>query len=51
VQEEGQPELAPATRYGVQQVIILIPLLVIGIALVQEYTHRHSGPRGADGYS
>jgi len=36
---EGQPELVHATRYGIQQVIILIPLLVVMLALVQE-SHR-----------
>jgi hypothetical protein len=34
--EEGQPELAHARRYGVQQVIILVPFLVVVLALVQE---------------
>lgn len=36
VNEEGQPELAHAKRYGVQQVIILIPFLVVILALIQE---------------
>lgn len=34
--EEGQPEFAQAKRYGIQQVIILVPLLVVIAALVQE---------------
>ena len=33
---EGQPELAHAKRYGVQQGIILIPFLVVILALSQE---------------
>ena len=36
VKEEGQPELAHAKRYGVQQIIILIPFLVGVLALMQE---------------
>ena len=36
VVEEGQPELARAKWYGTQQVIILVPLLVILLALMQE---------------
>ena len=36
VKGEGQPELTNAKRYGVQQVIILIPFLVVIMALVQE---------------
>jgi hypothetical protein len=34
--QEGEPELAHAKRYGIQQVIILIPFLVVILALVQE---------------
>jgi len=34
--EEGQPELAHAKRYGVQQIIILIPFLVGVVALMQK---------------
>ena len=33
---EGQPEFARARRYGIQQVILLVPCLVAIIALVQE---------------
>jgi len=40
VKEEGQPELARAKRYGVQQVILLVPLLVIIVALLQEAHQR-----------
>ena len=40
VKEEGQPELAHAKRYGVQQVIILVPFLVVILALVQERDRR-----------
>jgi hypothetical protein len=40
VKKEGQPELARATRYGVQQVIILVPFLVVIVALVQEARSR-----------
>lgn len=36
VKEEGQPELARAKRYGIQQVIILVPFLVVLLALRQE---------------
>jgi hypothetical protein len=40
VKQEGQPELAHAKRYGVQQVVILVPLLVVVLALMQETTQR-----------
>lgn len=40
VKEEGAPEIAHAKRYGLQQVIILVPLLVVVIALVQEALQR-----------
>jgi hypothetical protein len=40
VKEEGEPELTHARRYGIQQVIILVPLLVVILALVQE-PRRH----------
>jgi hypothetical protein len=40
VKQEGEPEIAHAKRYGVQQVIILIPFLVVILALVQEYRRR-----------
>lgn len=36
VQAEGRPELANAKRYGVQQVMLLVPLLVCIVAIVQE---------------
>jgi hypothetical protein len=36
VREEGEPELAHAKRYGVQQLVILIPFLVVILALLQE---------------
>ena len=36
VKEEGQPELVRAKRYGTQQVIILVPFLVVVLALGQE---------------
>jgi hypothetical protein len=36
VKEEGQPENANARKYGIQQAVILIPLLVVILALVQE---------------
>jgi hypothetical protein len=42
VKEEGQPELARARRYGVQQIVILIPLFVVIISLVQENRKRKS---------
>ena len=42
--EEGQPELANAKRYGVQQVIILVPFLVVVLALIQEsHRERYNG--------
>lgn len=37
---EGEPERRHARRYGVQQVIILIPFLVVVIAIVQEGRRR-----------
>jgi len=36
VKEEGQPEIALAKRYGAQQVIILVPFLVVVVAIIQE---------------
>ena len=36
VKSEGEPEMAHARRYGTQQVIILVPLLVVILAIVQE---------------
>ncbi len=40
VKQEGEPEIQHAKRYGVQQVVILIPLLVVILALVQEARSR-----------
>jgi hypothetical protein len=40
VKQEGQSELAQVKRYGIQQMIILIPFLVVVLALVQE-SHHH----------
>ena len=40
VKSEGGPELAHAQRYGVQQVIILVPLAVVILAIAQESTRR-----------
>lgn len=40
VKQEGEPEIKYAKRYGVQQVVILIPLLVVILALVQEARSR-----------
>lgn len=34
--EEGRPEFAHAARYGIQQLMILVPLLVVILALAQE---------------
>ncbi len=39
VKEEGQSEIAHARRYGSQQVIILVPFMVVALAIIQE---RHS---------
>jgi hypothetical protein len=39
VREEGQSELAHVRRYGAQQVVILIPMLVVIVALLQEMRH------------
>lgn len=36
IQAEGGPELARVKRYSVQQVIILVPFLVVVVALIQE---------------
>ena len=38
--EEGQPEFVRARRYGVQQVIILVPLLVDVLAIIQELSQK-----------
>jgi hypothetical protein len=40
VKAEGEPELAHARRYGVQQIIILVPFLVVILALAQEARGR-----------
>jgi hypothetical protein len=42
-EQEGRPELANARRYGLQQAIILVPLLVVALALAQE-RGRRKGP-------
>ena len=38
--QEGEPELANVKRYSVQQVVILIPFLVMALALLQEFHSR-----------
>lgn len=43
VRQEGQPELAHVRRYSVQQVIILVPFLVVIVALAQEAQRRWQG--------
>jgi hypothetical protein len=40
VREEGLPELKEAKRYGIQQAIILVPLLVVAVAMAQERRRR-----------
>ncbi len=40
VKEEGGPEIANAKRYSVQQLMILVPLLVVVVAIVQEIRRR-----------
>ena len=40
VKQAGQPELARARRYGVQQVVILVPLMVVILAIIQELHGR-----------
>ena len=40
VKEAGQPELVRAKRYGVQQVIILIPFLVVIVVFLREARHH-----------
>jgi hypothetical protein len=40
VEREGRPELARARRYGVQQVMILVPFLVLVLAVFQLRTRR-----------
>jgi len=34
--KEGGPEIARARQYGTQQIIILVPLLVVIVSLLQE---------------
>jgi hypothetical protein len=41
VQEEGLPEMQHARRYSIQQVMILVPLFVVGLALIQERGRRN----------
>ncbi|HXS14846.1 MAG TPA: hypothetical protein VN711_01855 [Candidatus Saccharimonadales bacterium] len=36
VEAEGKPEIAHAKKYGIQQIIILIPLAVVLLAITQE---------------
>jgi hypothetical protein len=36
---EGTPELPRARRYGLQQVMILVPLFVVALAIIQERKH------------
>ena len=36
VATEGQPEIKHARRYGFQQLMILVPFLVVIVALIQE---------------
>ena len=43
VEEEGRPELAHARRYGVQQIMIFVPLMVVALALAQEWCRRRKG--------
>jgi hypothetical protein len=40
VEQEGRPEMVHARRYGVQQTMILVPLLVVVVALWQERSAR-----------
>jgi hypothetical protein len=40
VKAEGEPELPHARRYGIQQIIILVPFLVLALAVVQERRQR-----------
>jgi hypothetical protein len=40
IEEEGQPEIAHAKKYGLQQIVILVPLLVVLLALIQERRAR-----------
>lgn len=42
--QEGQAELAHAMRYSTQQVIVLIPLLVVALALAQERQRQQATP-------
>ena len=40
VQAEGVPELKNAKRYGIQQVMILVPFFVVGLTLIQQRSGR-----------
>jgi hypothetical protein len=40
VQEEGQPEIAHARRFSLQEGITLVPFLVIVLAILQESSRR-----------
>src|SRR5262245_60787598 len=42
VEAEGRSEVRHARRYGIQQVMILVPLLVVVIAVLQERRWRTS---------
>ena len=36
VKEEGQPEIQRAKKYGIQQIIILVPFFVVVLTIIQE---------------
>jgi hypothetical protein len=40
VRDEGLAEIANARRYGIQQVMILVPMLVVAVALAQEWVRQ-----------
>ena len=40
VEAEGRPEISHSRRYGVQQIIILVPFFVVVIAVIQERRRR-----------
>jgi hypothetical protein len=43
VEREGRPEMAHARRYGVQQIMILVPLFVVVLAIAQHRAARRAG--------
>jgi hypothetical protein len=43
LEQEGRPELAHAKRYGIQQGVLLVPLVVDVMALIQEQ-RKHNVP-------